>query len=153
MADWMDKVENLIYSGRIKVPYKWYVGEVGTRFLTAIRDNKEIWGIRCPECKRVYVPPLKNCGECFALTDEWVQVSDVGTLESFTVVRYSHDMHPVKPPFAYGLIKLDGADGALLHLLGDVDLNKLEVGMRMKAVFADEREGSIMDIKHFAPAQ
>ena len=153
MADWKNQVENLVYSGRIKVPYKWYVGEAGSRFLIALRDNKELWGTKCPQCKKVYVPPVKNCGECFALTDEWVRVKDAGTLESFTVVRYAHDMHPLKAPFAYGLIRLDGADGALLHLIGDVDPDTLEVGMRVKAVFADQREGTIMDIKHFAPAR
>jgi len=152
MADWKEEVENVVYSGRIKVPYKWYVGEVGSRFLIAIRDKKEIWGTKCPKCKKVYVPPQKNCGECFELTDEWVKVKDTGTLESFTVARYSHDMQPTKQPIAYGLIKLDGADGALLHMIGDTDLGKLKVGMKVKAVFADKREGTILDIKHFTPA-
>ena len=151
IANWKDEVENIIYSGRIKVPYKWYVGEVGSRFLTALRDDKEIWGIRCPECRKVYVPPVKNCGECFALTDEWVRVEETGTLEAFTVVRYAHAMQPVEPPFAYGLIRLDGADGALPHLIGEADLDELKAGMRLKAIFADERKGSILDIKHFAP--
>lgn len=152
MADWLDEVENVVFSGRIKVPYKWYVGEVGSRFLTGLRDKKEIWGTKCPKCKKVYVPPLKNCGECFVLTDKWVKLGDTGTLESFTVANYSHDMQPVKAPVAYGLIKLDGADGAMLHLLGETDVDKLKVGMKVKAVFAKKREGTIMDIKHFAPA-
>ncbi len=150
-ANWKDTVENIVYSGRIKVPYKWYVGEVGSRFLTALRDDKEIWGIRCPECRKVYVPPVKNCGECFVLTDEWVRVEETGTLESFTVVRYAHAMQSVEPPFAFGLVRLDGADGALLHLIGDAGLDELKAGMRVRAVFADERKGSILDIKHFAP--
>jgi uncharacterized OB-fold protein len=151
MADWKDQVENIIYSGRIKVPYKWNVGEVGSRFLTGLRDKKEIWGTQCPKCKMVFVPPSKNCWECFVLADKWVKVKDTGTVESFTVCHYSHSMHPQKSPLIYGLIKLDGADGSLLHLLGDVKPEKLKTGMKVKAVFADKREGSILDIKHFAP--
>jgi uncharacterized OB-fold protein len=153
MAHWLEETENMVYAGRIKVPYRWYVGEVGSRFLTALRDKREIWGTRCSKCKRVYVPPAKNCGECFTLTDEWVQVKNTGTLQSFTVVRYSHDMQPRSVPFAYGLIKLDDADGSLLHFIGDTDLDALQVGMRVEAVFAEEREGSILDIQHFRPVE
>ncbi|HDP80971.1 MAG TPA: DNA-binding protein, partial [Spirochaetes bacterium] len=74
MDSWKTGVENMVYPGRIKVPYKWDVGETGSYFLTRLRDEKELWGRRCPGCGRVYVPPLKNCGECFLLTDEWVRV-------------------------------------------------------------------------------
>jgi uncharacterized OB-fold protein len=151
MTSWKDKVENMVYSGRIKVPYLWNAGATGSRFLTAIRDRGEIWGNRCPACGRVYVPPVKTCGDCFVPTEEWIRVGDTGVLESFTVVHYSHDMQPRKAPLAYGLIRLDGAGGAFLHLIGDADFAKLKVGMKVKAVFADERTGSIADIKHFAP--
>ncbi len=151
MADWKKDVKNIIYEGQIKVPYKWNVGETGSRFLIALRDKKEIWGTRCPKCKKVYVPPVKTCGECFVPCDQWLQVKDTGTVESFTVVHYPHSMQPIKPPFAYGLIKLDGADGALLHLIGGVDPAKISQGMKVKAVYADKREGSILDIKYFSP--
>ena len=151
MTDWKAEVENIVYSGRIKVPYTWYVGEIGSHFLARLRDAREIWGRQCPKCKKVYVPPVKNCGECFALTDQWVQVKDEGTVESFTIVRYTHEMHPVEAPFSYALIRLDGADGALLHLIGGIDPERLKIGMRVKAVFAEPREGSILDIRHFEP--
>jgi len=151
MSDWKDSVENIVYSGRIKVPYKWFVGEVGSRFFIALRDKKEIWGTRCPECKKVYVPPVKNCGDCFALTDEWVKVSDTGTVQSFSTVHYSHAMTPKKPPITYGLIQLDGADGSLVHLIDGATVGSLKVGMRVKAVFAEDRKGTILDISHFAP--
>jgi uncharacterized OB-fold protein len=151
MTNWKDNVENRIYSGRIKVPYLWNAGMTGSRFLTGIRDRGEIWGNKCPGCGRVYVPPVKSCGECFIPTDEWVRVSETGVLESFTVVHYSHGMQPRKAPLAYGLIRLDGAGGALLHLIGGTDFAKLKVGLKVKAVFAKERTGSIADIKHFTP--
>jgi uncharacterized OB-fold protein len=152
MTDWLQDTQNIVYSGRIKVPYLWNAGEVGSRFLIALRDKQEIWGVSCPQCRKVYVYPVKTCGDCFALTEEWVKVSDQGTLESFTVVNYSHEMQPVKAPLAYGLIKLDGADGSMLHLIGGTDFSRLKVGMRMKAVFAEQRSASIMDIKYFTPA-
>ena len=57
----------------------------------------------------------------------------------------------MKAPFAYALIKLDGADTALLHVLGEVDLRKLSTGMRVEPVFAEEPKGSILTIKYFKP--
>jgi len=152
MTDWKDDVKNIVCPGRIKVPYTWSVGETGSRFFVALRDNQEIWGIKCRACGKVYVYPVKTCPECFIQTEEWVKVEDTGTLESFTIVHYSHSMHPFKAPLVYGLVKLDGADGALLHLIGNVKAEQLKTGMRVKAVFAEERKGSIMDIKCFAPA-
>lgn len=152
MASWTDQVENMVYSGRIKVPYRWDVGEVGSHFFIQLRDKKEIWGKRCPACGKVYVPPQKNCGECFELTGEWVRVADTGTLQSYTTVHYTHGMQPHRAPLTYGLVKLDGADGAILHLLGEVDPGELKTGMRMRARFAENRQGTINDIQYFAPA-
>jgi uncharacterized OB-fold protein len=145
------KIKNIYYEGRIKVPYNWYVGEVGSRFLVNLRDNKEIWGIRCPSCKKVYVPPVKTCWECFIPNEEWVKLSDTGTIMSFTVVHYRTQAMPKRDPLIYGLIKIDEADGSFLHILGDIDPRDLAVGLKVKAVFADARSGTILDIKYFAP--
>jgi hypothetical protein len=138
--------------GRIKVPYKWYAGETGSRFLIALRDNCEIWGTRCPKCAKVYVPPVKNCWECFKPIDEWVRIGGVGTVESYTIAYGPDEMFGLNPPVIYGLIKLEGASGSLLHFIGGVSPDKVNVGMKVKAVFSDRRSGSIMDIKYFAPS-
>ena len=59
---------------------------------------------------------------------------------------------PKEPPYAYGVIKLDGASTGIVHLIGGVDLNKIKVGMKMEPVFKEKREGSILDIDYFKPA-
>ena len=46
------------------------------------------------------------------------------------------------PPYAYGVIKLDGADTGIVHLIGGVDLNKIKVGMKMEPVYADDASAS-----------
>ena len=53
--------------------------------------------------------------------------------------------------FAYAIIKLDGAGTGFLHVLGEVDLEKIKEGMRVKAVFAEERVGLPTDIAYFKP--
>ncbi|MGZ3594281.1 MAG: OB-fold domain-containing protein, partial [Syntrophales bacterium] len=61
---------------------------------------------------------------------------------------YAHPVQPIKPPFAYALIKLDGADVGFLHLIKK-DLDKIKNGLRVKAKFKAERSGHILDIDSF----
>jgi uncharacterized OB-fold protein len=83
---------------------------------------------------------------------DWVEVGDVGTLLTYTVVKYAVPaIQPQKPPYAMGIIQLDGASTGFMHLLGEVDLDSIGIGMRVKAVFRDQREGNYLDIKYFKP--
>ena len=63
----------------------------------------------------------------------------------------SFPSHTMATPFIYGIILLDGADTGLTHFLGEVDPEDMRIGMRVEAVFQEEREGSILDIKYFRP--
>ncbi len=145
--------EYVTLSTKLAMPYRYVAGVIGSKFFTELRDNKKILARRCPECKRVIMPPREYCPKCFSVkTDEWVELSGEGSIESFTIIRYTEPkIQPVEPPYAVGVIKLDGTDGGLTHIIGDVDLDKIEVGMRVKAVFSDERRGNILDIGYFKP--
>jgi uncharacterized OB-fold protein len=50
-----------------------------------------------------------------------------------------------------GIIKLDGSDTGLVHLIGGVDIEEIKSGMRLKPVFRDERKGNLLDILYFTP--
>ena len=54
-------------------------------------------------------------------------------------------------PYTCAFIKLDGADTSIAHFLSETDIDKIRVGMRVQAVFEEERKGSLLDVKHFAP--
>jgi hypothetical protein len=65
---------------------------------------------------------------------------------------------PTEPPFIGSLIRLNGTDVNFLHLMGGFDLNNfdevkkiIKSGMKVEAVWSDDRKGHIMDIKHFRP--
>jgi uncharacterized OB-fold protein len=153
MKNWLETVEPLVYESRIKVPYTWSVGEVGSRFLIELRDHKKIYGTRCPKCDRVYLPPKKTCGQCFSNLHEWVEVGPQGTLITYTLVYYESPVMPMNPPFAYGIILLDKANTGLVHLLGELNFDEIQSGGRVEAVFKDERTGDIMDIRYFRPVR
>jgi hypothetical protein len=151
MEDIFEGVEPMVYQSRINVPYNWWAGDTASKFLLAIRDERKILGTKCDSCNRVFVPPRKTCPTCFTDNQEWVNVSDVGILEAFTVARRQLAALPGKVPICFGLIKLEGADTALLHYLGEVDPGDIKIGMRVQARFAEEREGKITDIAYFRP--
>jgi uncharacterized OB-fold protein len=152
MSDFWDKVEPRVYESRIKVPYAWQAGETASRFLLSLREEKRFLGKKCSKCAKVLVPPRKNCPYCFVSTGDWVDVSDEGVVETFTIVRRDTGILPMEPPFAYAVIRLDGADTGLVHLLGEVEPGRIREGMRVKAVFAEERTGKMLDIAYFKPA-
>lgn len=131
----------------------WYptVGIPGSKFLIEIRDNKRIMGIRCPSCKKVFVPARMYCPTCADKMEEWVPLSGKGTLTTYTTVHYKEYYHPADPPIIYGIIQLDGADTGLAHFLGEADPSKIKIGMRLEPVFKEERVGDIRDIKYFRP--
>ena len=62
-------------------------------------------------------------------------------------------IQPQEPPYALGIVKLDGASTGLMHLLGEVEMDSIRVGMRVKAVFRDVREGNYLDIRYFKPLE
>jgi hypothetical protein len=139
--------------GSIEISYEWSAGIAGSRFFQEIRDNKRIMGTKCPKCSRVLVPPRIFCEECFIDVEEWVEVSPKGELVTFGESYLGTDGSKLKEPWIVGIIRLDGADGGLIHYIGEARPEELKIGMRMEAVFNEERNGNILDIKHFRPSK
>ena len=142
-----------ITSGDMEQPFEWSAGRYGSRFLTELRDHKRLVGIRCPKCGIVYAIPRQVCRTCFVEMNEWVPLSDKGTLITFTVLNFGFidpDTGTQKPvPYTCAFIKLDGADTSIAHFLSETDMEKIQIGMRVQAVFEEERKGSLLDIRHF----
>lgn len=143
--------EPLIMNDRLDLPTWSCAGRIGTRFLTEIRDRRRIMGLKCPKCGKVHVPPKMVCSECSVQMEEWVEVGTEGLLYTFTVVqeKYSDRFQPKKVPYTLAMIKLKGADTGLCHFVDEVDPARLKAGLKVQAVFRDERKGSILDIDHF----
>ncbi len=137
--------------GKMEVPYRNYLGGLASDFYVKLRDEKKISGSKCPKCGRVYMPPQSICSTCFVKIDKLVDLSDKGTLVTFTEVNYKEPVQPIEPPFVYGIVKLDGADTGFLHFIGEAQPGSLKIGARLQAVFAEKRTGNILDIKYFKP--
>jgi len=141
----------------IHLPYKWALGPVFTRFFEEFKEKK-IMGTKCPKCQRVLIPARRFCPRCFEDTKEWVQVSDEGTIRTWSLINFEYSGQPKKPPYVQALIDLDGADTALAHFISGIDLSDLEkvpekvkIGMRVRAKWKENRGGNIFDIEYFEP--
>jgi uncharacterized OB-fold protein len=60
---------------------------------------------------------------------------------------------PLEPPYAYGIVRLDGADTDFVHIIKESNPEKLKIGMKVKAVFKVKPRKNILDIEYFEPIQ
>jgi uncharacterized OB-fold protein len=136
----------------MEFPYKHSTGETIGRFLAGLRDQRRIWGQRVAG-QGVVVPPLGYSEADGSAGGEWVAVANAGVVTAVAVVHEAVEgLHPAPAPFAFVLVKLDGADTALPHIATE-GLDRLRVGTRVEAVWKPdgERIGSIRDIAGFRP--
>ena len=153
MKEGFDRTDCFTVDGKLALPYTYFAGRVGSKFLTTIRDEKKIMGIKCNKCNKVFVPPRQTCDVCLEdIRDNWIDVQNTGEVTNFTVVRYDDKHLPKKAPYVLAMIKLDGADTSLVHVVEGIDVDKAKVGMKVQAVFAKETTSTILDIDHFKPA-
>lgn len=148
------EIESIEVPGRWEVPFLHDIGETASKFFIEIRDNARIMATKCPECGRVLLPPRSFCERCFvSLKEHWVELKPEGTLEAFTVItgEYSFSGMP-KPPYVMCLVRLGGASTSIPQMLLGLDLSdpgkaaqELKVGMPVKVVFKQQREGRIDD--------
>ena len=142
-----------VWYDNIPLESEYTVGVAGEKFFRTIKDRGVIMGTVCPVCDLTYVPPSMYCERCFAELDEWVEVGVKGTVYSYTILTRSLEDQPLDEPEVLAFVELEGVHGGIIHRLGEVKLEDVEIGLEVEAVFKpkQEREGSILDITHFKP--
>jgi uncharacterized OB-fold protein len=137
-----------------KAQYAWDAGVAIGRYLAELKEGK-LAGVRCNKCHRTVIPPRNFCEWCFRPMDDWVHLPDTGTVNTFSLCYVTWDMRYLTEPEIPAVIDIDGTKPAvgIMHMLGEVDPDKVSIGMKVQAVWkaAEEREGSILDIKYFRP--
>jgi uncharacterized OB-fold protein len=136
----------------IVFPYKRSLGPVIGAFMTALTEQR-ILGIRSGD--RVLVPPLEWDPATGAELDatSMVEVGPAGTVESWTWVPAPTEQHPLDVPFAFALIRLDGASTPWLHAVAVDGPDALTPGMRVAPRWRGARAGHVRDIVAFVPGE
>jgi hypothetical protein len=135
----------------IEYPYTRSVGPVLGRFFAALRERR-IEGIRS-KSGRVLVPPQEYDPDTGEALDEFAPVADAGVVTTWAWVPEPRPRQPVRRPFAWALVRLDGADSAMLHAVDAGAEASMRTGMRVRARWRDETQGDIHDIACFVPEE
>ena len=136
-----------IVEQKIQIPYSYVAGPAVGHFLTGLKD-RVFYASECPACGRKTVPPLSYCGRCWKPIGRFVPVGPRAVLESF-----AGGPDDSNPRMLYALIRLNGADTCLAHLLELAPGETARIGAEVEPVWREERTGSVLDIRCFRLAQ
>jgi uncharacterized OB-fold protein len=136
----------LVADHAIEYTYTRSTGPIIGAFLAGLRDKRFV-GVRASD-GRVLVPPTEYDPVTSDDLTELVDVADTGVVTTWTWNANPVAGQPFDRPFAWALVKLDGADTSLLAAL-DVPREDIATGMRVHARWADERVGAITDLVCF----
>ncbi|MFB7221251.1 Zn-ribbon domain-containing OB-fold protein [Streptomyces sp. NPDC056227] len=133
----------------VEFPFTRSLGPVQSAFLTGLRE-RTVLGVRTAD-GRVLVPPVEYDPVTAEELRELTEVAATGTVTTWAWNPAPRRDQPLATPFAWVLVKLDGADTALLHVLDAPGPGAVHTGMRVRIRWSPERNGAITDIACFEP--
>jgi uncharacterized OB-fold protein len=134
----------------IEYPFRRSVGPVQSAFFTGLREGIVV-GVRRRD-GTVLVPPTEYDPETSEALDDLVEVSPTGVVTTWAWIAEPRPYQPLDKPFAWALVRLDGAATAMLHAVDAGSPDKMKTGMRVRVRWAAERVGQMSDIACFEPA-
>jgi uncharacterized OB-fold protein len=134
----------------VEYPFSRTVGPVQSAFLTGLREGL-VLGVRTGD-GRVLCPPVEYDPVTSEELGELVELGDTGTVTTWSWEPSPRPNQPLDRPFAWALVRMDGADTGLLHALDAGAPDRVSTGMQVRVRWADQREGAITDIACFEPA-
>jgi uncharacterized OB-fold protein len=133
----------------LEYPFRRTVGRVQSAFLTGLREQL-VLGIRTRD-GRVLCPPVEYDPVTSDELDELVELGPSGRVTTWSWEPVPRRGQPLDRPFAWALIRLDGADTGLLHAVDAGSPDAMATGLRVRIRWAGERSGAITDIACFEP--
>jgi uncharacterized OB-fold protein len=135
----------------LEYTYRRSVGPVIGRFLAGLRDG-QILGARTAS-GRVLVPPSEYDPDTSEPVGDLVEVGQAGVVVTWSWVGTPdpNAKLPLARPFAWALVRLDGADTGMLHAVDAGSSEAMRTGMRVRVRWRAQRVGEIGDIECFEP--
>ena len=133
----------------IEFDYTRSLGPVLSRFIAALAERR-ILGARGAD-GRMHAPPFEYDPKTAEPAQELTDVGPEGTVVSWSWMPEPLEGQPLAEPFAWALIRLDGADTAMLHAVDTGSAAATRTGLRVRPRWAARPAGSIRDIACFEP--
>ena len=136
----------------VRLEYDFTAGQAATMFLRGL-ERKKIIGARTGPGQPVLVPPRGADPRTSELAQEAVEVSDKGTVVTYSIVRVPSENLDFALPYACVSVLLDGAGLPFFHVVQGCPLEEVRMGMRVQARWvADDKLGpTIASIECFVP--
>lgn len=136
----------------VRLEYDHSAGAAATGFLRGLKQKK-ILGARPGPGEPVLVPPRGADPRTSELAAELVEVSDKGTVVTYSVVRVPSENIPFELPYVCVTVLLDGANLGFFHVLQNCPLDEVRIGMRVQAHWLpdDELQENLASIQYFEP--
>lgn len=146
----LDPVTMLVSPSTIEIQHT--ASQPESAFLRALEQGK-LLGARSGADGKVYFPPREANPTTGRPLDEFVELPDRGTVTTFAIINIPFAGQRIKPPYVAAYVLLDGADIPVLHLVSDIEADKVRMGMRVQAVWKPEDQWGlgIDNIEYFKP--
>ncbi len=133
---------------RLEYPYSRTVGPTYGRFFDGLLEDRVEGTVTASG--HVFVPPVEFDPVTGEALTAWVTVANEGEVISWSWQPKPYEGAPFDHPFAWALVKLDGASTAMLHGV-DCSLDEMSTGMRVRVRWASELTPGIGSIACFEP--
>jgi uncharacterized protein len=134
----------------IEFDYTRSLGPVLSQFMDALAERR-ILGARGAD-GRVHAPPFEyDPVSAEPPGSDLIEVGPEGTVVGWSWMPEPLAGQPLAEPFAWALIRLDGADTAMLHAVDAGSAAAMRTGLRVRPRWAARPAGSIRDIACFEP--
>ena len=136
----------------VRLEYDFTAGQAATMFLRGLA-RKKIIGARTGPGQPVLVPPRGADPRTSELAQEAVEVSDKGTVVTYSVIRVPSENIKFDLPYVCVNVLLDGAAIGFFHVLQNCPLDRVRIGMRVRAKWVndDKLAPTVASIEYFEP--
>jgi hypothetical protein len=150
MSDEREPIKAIVTPVRLE--YDFSAGLAATTFLRGLA-RKKILGARSGPGQPVLVPPRGADPRTSELAAESVEVADVGTVVTYSIIRVPSENIKFELPYVCVNVLLDGASIGFFHVLQNCPLDQVRIGMRVRAKWVDDAKlsPSVASIEYFEP--
>ena len=148
-----DAPEPILYiKTPVRLEYDHSAGVATTGFLRGL-EKRKILGARTGPDAPVLVPPRGADPRTSELASEMVEVSDKGTVVTFSVIRVPSQNISFELPYVCISVLLDGAGVPMFHVLQNCEPSDARIGMRVQAKWVADEDltHDITSIQFFEP--
>ena len=95
-------------------------------------EKGKVMMTKCQQCGKAFFPPKADCPQCVSSNVEWLEISSIGTLLTFTVVNYGPSGFENDTPYTLGIAEFEEGVKVLGRVSREISPEDIKVGMRVK---------------------